>query len=192
MGITFDDFFENIYSVIFSPKAFFERKDTIISVRLAFGNIIFVSLLFQLTSGILNGTVLKFSFIFTLILNILMTIFLWFLTTLFFEYIAKIFNRNEGLSKLLFYTSFAPIPYIFFAPLNIIKNIGDLGYIIGVTIEILLYFWIIVLYAYVLRTVYKITLSRAFMLISVPFISVFFAINWMVCFFSKMWYIFSI
>ena len=27
MGITTDDFFENIYSVIFSPKVFFDRND---------------------------------------------------------------------------------------------------------------------------------------------------------------------
>ena len=41
MGITVNDFFENIYSVIFSPKAFFEREDITISIRLALVTVIF-------------------------------------------------------------------------------------------------------------------------------------------------------
>ena len=45
MGITVNDFFENIYSVIFSPKAFFEREDITISIRLALVTVIFISLI---------------------------------------------------------------------------------------------------------------------------------------------------
>lgn len=192
MGITVNDFFENIYSVIFSPKAFFERENINISIRLAITTIIFVAVINKLTLGIFDGSIYNLIFILSLLGSIFSTVIVWFLTALFFEYIAKIFDKGGKLEKILFLTAFAPIPYIFFAPLSLVKQIGEIGYIFSTIIEFLLYFWIIILYVFSLRATYNLTLSRAFMLILLPFFASFFAINWMVCFFSKLWYIFSI
>ncbi len=192
MGITVNDFFENIYSVIFSPKAFFEREDITISVRLALVTVIFIALINKITLGIFDGSILNMMFILSLLGSIISTVFLWFLTALFFEYIVRIFDRGKKLEKILFLTAFVPIPYIFFAPLNLLKQIGEIGYIFATLIEFVLYFWIIFLYALALRAAYNITISRAFMLIFLPFVASVFAINWMVCFVSKLWYIFSI
>ena len=192
MGITVNDFFENIYSVIFSPKAFFERDDLKISVRLALGTVVFIAILTKLSYGLFDNSILKITFIFSLIWHVLMTVLVWFLTALFFEYTAKIFGKDGNLNKLLFLTAFAPIPYIFFSPLNLLKNLGGTGYIISSFIEFFLYLWIIILYAYSLRATYNLTLSRSFMLIFLPFIASFFAMHWTVCFISKLWYIFSI
>ncbi len=192
MGITVNDFFENIYSVIFSPKAFFEREDITISIRLALVTVVFIALINKITLGIFDGSILNLMFILSLLGSIISTVFLWFLTALFFEYIARIFDCGKKLEKILFLTAFVPIPYIFFAPLNLVKQIGEIGYIFATIIEFVLYFWIIFLYALALRAAYNITISRAFMLIFLPFIASIFAINWMVCFVSKLWYIFSI
>lgn len=192
MGITINDFFENIYSVIFSPKAFFERENINISIRLAISTIIFIAFLNKLAVGIFNGSITNIMFIFAILGSIIATVVAWFITALFFEYIAKIFDRGKKLDKLLFLTAFVPVPYIFFAPLNLIKQIGQIGYIFATLLEVLLYFWIIILYAFALRTTYNITISRAFMLIFLPFIASFFAVHWIVGFVSKLWYIFSI
>ncbi len=192
MGITTDEFFENVYNVIFSPKDFFEKKDINISVRLAVATVAVIALINKFTFGIFDGSVFHISFVFSLIAKIIGVIILWFLTSLFFEYIAKIFDKGGNLEKLLFLTAFSPIPYIFFAPLNILKHIGEIGYVLASISEVLLYFWIIFLYALALRAVYNITISRAFMLIFIPFVSLFFAIYWLVCFISKIWYIFFI
>lgn len=192
MGITADEFFENIYSVIFSPKAFFENKEVKISVRLAAGTILFIAVLSKLASSVFDGTILLLTFWSSLFVHIIATIVIWFLTALFFEYTAKIFSNDGHFKSILFYTSFAPIPYIFFAPLNLFKHFNTLGYIFGTLIELMLYFWIIILYAYSLRAAYNISISRSFMLIFLPFVSVFFAIYWLVCFFLKIGYIFSI
>ena len=192
MGITTNDFFENIYSVIFSPKAFFEREDMQISTRLAICTVVFVATISKITIGIFNGDIRNFLFIISLLGTVLSTIIIWFLTALFFEYIAKIFDRGGRIEKLLFLTAFVPIPYIFFAPLNLLKQTGDIGYLLSVNIELLLYLWIICLYAFSLKATYNLTLSRAFMLIFLPFISSFFAINWLIGFIQKIWYIFSI
>lgn len=192
MGITTNDFFENIYSVIFSPKAFFEREDIKISTRLAICTIIFIATISKITIGIFNGDIRNLFFIFSLLWTIISTIIIWFLTALFFEYIAKIFDKGGHLQKLLFLTAFVPVPYILFAPLNLLKQIGDIGYFLAVNFEFLLYLWIICLYAFSIRATYNLTMSRAFMLILLPFIASFFAIHWIIGFAQKMWYIFSI
>lgn len=192
MGITTNDFFENIYSVIFSPKAFFERENIQISTRLAVCTVIFIATISKLAMGILYGEIRNILFIFSIFGTIISTLIIWFLTALFFEYIAKIFDKGGQLEKLLFFTAFVPVPYILFAPLNLLKNSGDIGYILGVNLEFLLYLWIICLYAFSLRATYNLTLSRSFMLIFLPFIASFFAISWIIGFAQKMWYIFSI
>ena len=192
MGITTDEFFENIYSVIFSPKSFFERTDLKISIRLALATIIFIAFIGKVLSGISNGSIFNITFIFSLIWHIIATIILWFLTALFFEYIAKIYDKGNNLPKLLYLTAFAPVPYLFFAPLNLLKQSCGIGYIFAANLELILYFWIIVLYAFSLRAAYNISLSRSFMLIFLPFLSSFFAIYWLISFFLKIWYIFSI
>ena len=192
MGITTDNFFENIYSVIFSPKAFFEREDMTISIRLAIATLVLITVISKLASGILDGSISSAMFIFSIIWSIISTIFLWFITALFFEYLAKIFDKGGNFARILFYTSFAPIPYIFFAPLNLLKNIEGFGYLLAANAEFLLYLWIIFLYVLAIKAVYKITLSRSFMLVFLPFIASFFAFYWIICFFQKVWYIFSI
>ncbi len=192
MGITTEQFFENIYNVIFSPKTFFENENMTVSVRLAIGTVIFVSVFTTVMSSVFDGSIINLSFFFKLFSAIIFSLLLWFLTALFFEYVAKIFSKNGNLSKILFYTAFAPIPYIFFAPLSLVKNSGDVGYVFGSISLFILYIWIITLYVYSIKAVYKISFARSFMLIFLPIISVFFSIYWSVCFFSKLGDIFSI
>ena len=192
MGITTDNFFEKIYSVIFSPKAFFEKENENISLRVAAGTVVIVTLLYQFALGIFDGSILNVTFIFTLTMNVLSALVMWFFTALFFEYIAKIFGNENKFQKMLYYSAFASVPYIFFAPLNLFKKMGEFGYVLASDIQFLLYLWIIILYVFAVRAAYNISLSRAVMLIILPFISVVFAIYWLVCFLSKMGYIFSV
>ncbi len=191
MGITINDFFENIYNVIFSPKEFFNSENIITSTRLAAGTIIFLSTFMTLITSVFTGEI-SYSLLFTVPFSVLITISMWFLTGLFFEYTAKIFDRGGKLKEILFFTAFAGIPYIFFAPLELVKTIGQIGYFFGASIEFLLYLWIIILYVLALRAVYKITLARSFMLIILPFIAEIFAIYWIMSFNNKVWYIFSV
>ena len=192
MGITADEFFENIYSVIFSPKAFYENKEVKISIRVALGTILFVALINKMAAGVLDGSIAMITFLSSLVWHLIFISAIWFLTALFFEYTAKIFFKEGNFPKILFYTAFAPVPYIFFAPLNLIKQAGDFGYIVASLSEFAIFVWIVALYAYSIKTAYNISLSRAFMLIFLPFVSVFFFIYWSICFFIKMGYIFSV
>ena len=193
MGITTDNFFENIYKLIFTPKSFFNNENCCISVRLAVCIVIFVTVFTKTASAVFSSSINSwFWFLFSIFVSVIAVLFVWFITALFFEYVAKIFDRNGSLNKLLFYSAYALIPYIFFAPLNLLKNIGVYGYILGSTMEFLLYLWIIFLFALALSAVYKITISRGFMLIFLPICALFFSVYWIICFFTKICYIFSI
>ena len=139
MGITTENFFENIYQVIFTPKEFFEKEEQTISIRLALCTIIFITIFAQLSKAILNSEITNWFFIFSLIGNIIGVILIWFLSALFFEYIAKIFNQDGKIQQLLCLFAYAQVPIIFFAPLNIIKNLGSFGYILSTNIEVILY-----------------------------------------------------
>ena len=87
MGITADEFFENIYSVIFSPKEFFERKEIKISLRIALFNVLFIALFSKVSSGILYGSIFHINFLFGVIAHLFFAVIFWFLTGVFFEYI---------------------------------------------------------------------------------------------------------
>lgn len=192
MGITVDEFFENIYGALFSTKSFYEKQDAKISVRVALGVVLLVGFISKFASAILEGSIINAYFSTSLFFHVFSIVIVWFLTALFFEYVAKIYSKNVGLAKILYFTAFAPLPYIFFAPLNLIKHVGTLGYVFASLTEFILYIWIIVLYAYALKASYEISLSRAFMVIFLPFVSAFFLIYWLVCIFTKISYIFSI
>ena len=80
MGITADNFFENIYSVIFSPKEFFENKEIKISLRLALFNVLFIALFSKISSGILYGNIFNMKFLFGVISSLFFSVVFWFLT----------------------------------------------------------------------------------------------------------------
>lgn len=192
MGITTEEFFQNVYNVMFSPKDFFENENINSSVRLAIGVISAMTAINKLAYAIADNSISGWTFIFSLIWSVIFSVLMWFIIALFFEYMAKIFDRGGNLSRLLYLSSFAAIPTLFFAPLNLLKQIGEFGYILSVVFGCLLYCWIVILYAYAVKNTYKITLARAFMLIFLPLISSILAIYQIVGFYHKMWYIFSI
>lgn len=192
MGITTEEFFQNIYNVLFSPKEFFEDENSNISIRLAVGLVIVMTVINKSADAIIDNTMSNWAYILSLIFGIIGSILFWFLFGLFFEYIAKIFDRGGNLAKLLYLSAFAMVPAIFFAPLNLIKQAGELGYIISVILGGIFYIWIFILYALAVKNAYKITLARSFMLIFLPIISSILAIYQFVGFYHKMLYIFSI
>lgn len=193
MGITHKEYFENIYEILFSPFDFFKRDNLTISIRQAAGTVLWVSLFTIIGQAIADKSIFNnMFFVLMLVFKLSCVLIAWTLTGIFLEYIAKIFSRECGLNTVLFYTSFALVPYIFFAPLDVIKKAGDFGYTVGAIAQMFLYLWIIVLYAYAIKKSYNISIARSFMMILLPFIGTFFAISWAIGFFIKMGYINSI
>lgn len=192
MGITTDDLFENIYNIIFSPEEFFKKSEIKTSVRLAGFIVFFVAFIAKFTQDVFKGNTDGAFYLFKPVLFGLLALLTWCLTALFFEYVAKIFDRDGKFRNILYFTAFAAVPYIFFPPLDILKSSCDFGFFIGSVLQFIVYARIIYLYAFSIKTAYEITFSKAFMLLFVPFVSLFFFIYWSICIFNKMGYILSL
>ena len=157
MGITSEEFFQNIYNVIFSPKEFFENDNQNISTRLSIGIIAIMSVLNKTAYVIASDSLIGFTYIFTLMGSIISAVIMWFITALIFEYIAKIFDKGGHLQKFLYLSAFACIPSVLFAPLHLLKHLGGFGYVLSVILSLALYLWMIVLYILAIKNTYKIS-----------------------------------
>lgn len=192
MGITSENFLENVYNVIFAPKQFFNQRELNVSVRLGLCIVIFMSVFNKIAFAISNNSISGLSFIFKIIAGIVGSLIAWFMIALFIEYTAKIFDKSGNLPKFLYLSAFAMIPKIFYAPLNLLKQAGEVGYVLSVILGFFLFCWIIFLYACAIQNSYGITLARSFMLIFLPLIAFVLAVYQFVGFYCSMWYIFSV
>ena len=186
-------YLDNIYNLIFDVDCAFEELKNQPKISQGLFTLIWVNIFLYTLKYIFSGNLLEvIGYLFFLICYVFSVVFSWFLLGLFFEYIAKIFDRSGNLKKILFLSSFAVLPWIFLAPLELLKKSGDLGYFFGVLLELIIYFWAIFLYCKAIQYSYDLKLSRCFMLILLPFIATFFAFSWGIGFFTKLGYIFTV
>lgn len=188
-----NNYFQTIYKILFEPKeAFNELKDyastSTALFTLTWVNLILISIKYVFTGDFFN----IISYIFMLIFYLISTYISWFVLGLFFEYIAKIYDKSGRLKNLLFLSSFSAIPWVLLAPFELLKELGDAGYFSSCILELVIYFWTIFLYCKALQTAYDLKFSRSIMLIFLPFLSSFFAFLWIIGFFTKLSYIFTV
>lgn len=188
-----NNYFQTIYKVLFEPnEAFQELKEnasiSVAILTLTWVNILLISIKYAFTGDFFN----TLSYIFMLIFYLISTYTSWFILGLFFEYIAKIYDKSGKLKNLLFLSSFSALPWILLAPFELLKEFGDIGYFLGSILELIIYFWTIFLYCKALQATYNLKFSRSIMLIFLPFISSIFAILWIIGFFTKLSYIFTV
>lgn len=189
-----ETYFKNIYKVLFEPNtAFTEIKNDVLSSSQAVFTIVWVNIILYSLKYMFSGNVLNaFFYLFSLLFFVVGVVFSWLILTVLFEYIAKIYDKS-GKFKLLFcLSSYSLIPWIFMAPMQLIKNVGDVGYFFAVVFEVIIYLWTIFLYVKSLEVAYDLTFSRAIMLIFLPIFGMLFAIPWIIGFLIKMGYIFTV
>lgn len=188
-----ETYFKNIYRFLFEPTEVFEELKDNPNISQALCTLIWVNTFLYSLRYIFTGDILNiFFYLFSLLFYLVTVIVAWCILGLFFEYIAKIFDRSGRLKVLLYLSSFSIIPWIFLGPLELLKNVGNLGYFFGVILELFVYFWTIFLYCKSLQATYNIRFSRSLMLIFLPFIGMFFALCWTIGFFTKLGYIFTV
>lgn len=107
-------------------------------------------------------------------------LFVWAISAMFFDFIGKIFGTGGKVRYLLNYSAYTLLPYIFIAPFEILKNSSKIGYFFGTKLELLLFFWVIVLYAKTLEKTYNLTKTSSFMFVFLPAIAIGFALIWLI------------
>ena len=116
---------------------------------------------------------------------------LWFIIGFFFEFVSKIFDKSGKLKQIMICLAYSLVPVVFFCPIQLLNYVGPIGYVLSVISEGLIYLWIIYLSLKSIEITYKLTFSRAVMLIFLPLICSCFSVIWIIEFFSKTSYIFK-
>lgn len=186
-------YFENLYNILFSPNEAFEKIEETTTMPVAVLTLVWTNaIMFLLKSTPVPGFWGMLLYLFGCVGFLFGSMFTWFVTAIFFEITAKIFSKSGKLRILLKRTSYVCLPVIFFAPFELLKQSSDTGYFFGTKLEILLYFWMIFLYAKSLEKTYDLKFSSSFLLIFLPLIAfIFFVVRLMGSFFD-MGYIFSV
>ena len=184
-------YIRNLYQVLFENN-FSEVKENT-TMLLAIFTICWSSLfLFFSKQTITPETLFDIKFHSSLLSFITGIFIVWIFSAIFFEFIAKIFNKSGRIRQLLVLSSFTFLPYIFVAPIEIMKKFSSTGYFLGTKIEVLLFLWVIILYAKTLRETYQIEKTSSYMLIFLPLISFFFGIIWLIGSISNLGYIYTV
>ena len=183
------DFFSNIYGMLFEPK---KTVDKLCDKPEIFQGVILMVFI-SLFLNILFFGVDKNIFLFLLfsIWICLTSVVWWIIFAAFYELVANIFVQKSRYKSILCLLSFCLIPWIFMAPLELLKNAGVCGSFIGVYGELALWIWTGVLMFFSLKRVYALKSLRAFLFLILPFIAGFISFNLFISFIVNIVKIFS-
>ena len=187
-------FFDNIYDAFCDSENFFKKFNEennppqlrFALITLLLVNIVFFTLKYDFAMNSFGAFLPK------LVMSCIFGVILWYIAGGFFEFVASIFKKSGKMKQIMCCFAYALLPIILFAPIQLLKPIGQTGYFLAVLIEILLYFWSVYLMAKAIEITYELTFSRAVMIIFLPLICSFISIFWLIEFFSKMVYIFKL
>lgn len=185
------DYISNLYKVLFEFD-FSGIKDSTTMPR-AVLTILWTSLFLFVVKNInLGGFWGDFKFLSGMIFYLIGMYFVWFFTAIFFEFVMKIFGKAGKIRTLLTLSSYCLLPYIFIAPFELMKKFSDLGYFFGTKFELLLFFWVILLYARSLKETYDIENSSSYMLVFLPFVTFVFSLMWVIGSIFNLGYIYNV
>lgn len=184
------DFFYNFYNILFSPnEAFAELKNTPNKINATFVIILTaIFMYFGQSNFATNLGLIVFNCLWTIVCSLL----IWFIFCLFVDFVAGIFSHGGKLKTLMCLVAYSGLPWLLLAPLNLLKDIGGLGYFVAICLQTVIAFYVLYLYIKSVKEVYDLSFLKAFAFFSIPLFGSFFALLWTIGFFSKMIYIFSV
>jgi len=179
-----NDFLDNIYGILFSPK---ETFDKLIQNPPIFQGFIIV-LLVSIISPLVNFEFCEsIKCIFLLGFKIFSSAFIGVVSWLFFasfiEIVASVFKQPGRIKEFLTLSAFALFPWVFIAPVELVKSAGILGNVFGILFGFVIWLWVTVLTFIAVMKTYSLSFGRTVILLTLPFFAGFLAFNWIVGFF---------
>ena len=176
---------EIFYNILFHPvKTFREfpcEKPYKLPLLLVFLSSIFLLLLSEDSFGFM--TLLSFMF------KAINLVIYWLFFAFFVDLMARMFNIQGNYAKLLTLTAFSFVPWIFLAPLKLLKNAGYHSSDVAVTLILCVWIWTIALQVLAISETYNIPRKNAIMIILIPFLGCILYFIWAVDFFVKLFQI---
>jgi hypothetical protein len=188
-----NDFLDNIYGTLFSPKEAFDKLIQNPPIVQGFVIVLVVSVITPLLNFEFCGGI---KCLFLLALRIFSSAFAGVVSWLFFasfiEIVASVFKNAGKIKEFLTVSAFALTPWIFIAPAALLKFGGILGSIFGVLLGLGVWLWVTVLTFTAVMKTYNLSFGRTVVLLVLPFLAGFLAFNWIVGFFVTLFSILKI
>lgn len=183
------DFLVNIYGMLFEPKKTIERLSenppVVQSVVLVLLMAVFLNVVFF---GVHDNA---FTFLLLSVWLSITAIVSWIVVAAFYELVASIFVSQSHYKAILTLFAFCTLPWIFIAPLELLKSAGVLGSLLGIYLELAIWVWSGVLMFLSIKKVYELKSLRAFVFLMLPFIAGFISFNLFLSFVVNIIKIFS-
>lgn len=173
------NFLQNIYGILFNPQKTITHLIETKPVSQAFVILVVLSL----ASAILghktgfDGVYDVMFFAANIIAIFLSSLIIWFTISGFFEVTSKIFSDETHFKEILTLIGFCLLPWIFTAPLLLVKINLPLV-IISTLLEIAVWIWSIVLIFLSVKQTYKLTTKKTWLFFATPFLGAIVTINW--------------
>lgn len=188
-----NNFLDNVYGAIFSPKETFDKLIQNPQVFQGFIIVLVISIIGPLT-GFKTCSGLKCLFLlgFQVFGAAFTGVVSWLFFASFLEIIASVFKHSGKIKEFLTVSAFALIPWLFIAPANLFKTAGILGGILGILLGLGVWLWVTVLVFLAVMKTYNLSFSRAVILLVIPFFAGFLASNWTIGFFVTLFHILQV
>ncbi len=179
-----NNFAETFFNILFRPVETFQNFSTEKPYKLPFAIVViascFLSVLFS-REGQFNPLVI-FSYVFD---SIGLVIY-WLYFAFFVDLMAKTFTLQSNYAKLLTLTSLSYIPWIFLAPLKLLKNVCSLTAEIAIILIFGVWIWTITLQILAISETYSIPRKNAILILLLPFLGCILYLTWVIDFFVKL------
>ncbi len=177
-----NNFAEIFYNILFHPVIAFREFSYDKPYKLPLLLVFLISIFLLL----LNEDSFSFATLLVFFFQSFNLIVYWLFFAFFVDLIAKMFNLAGNYSKLLTLTSLAFIPWIFLAPLKLLKNASFYTSDLAVTLLLGVWIWTISLQVLAISETYNIPRKNAIIILLIPFLGCILYFVWAVDFFIKL------
>jgi hypothetical protein len=184
------NFLDNFFGVLFSPDETFDNLRENPPLSKGFYIVIFISLLQPLLDLELTGGKLSLLWFGLKVFgSIFFGILSWLFFAFFIDAVANIFCQSGKIKTFLTLFAFALVPWMFMAPIELLKTGGVIEGIMGVFLGFFVWLWVIILTIKAIIKSYQLSFGRTLVLITIPFMGSFLALYWISIFFSTLFHI---
>jgi len=181
-----NDFLENFYGTFFTPSETFEKLKQEPKLVQSFLIVIFISSLtplMNISAG--NGFSAIYSWL--KVFNApFVGILSWLFFTFFIEIMAIVFQKGGKTKTLLCLTAFALLPWVFIAPVSLLKTGGMFLKTLAILISLVCWLWSSLLTAFAVIKTYEISPQKIIILSIIPLCGMVICYFWIYGFFKTL------
>ena len=174
--------FETVYGILFHPVETFRNVFSDKPYKFPLGVVLFSALFLTMLGNDAFGV----GFLGVFFSKAVGLIVYWLFYAFFIDLMARMFNIKGRYSKLLTLMSFSFIPWMFLAPLKLLKGFSEWTSVIAVLLLLGVWLWTIALQMLAVSETYEIPRKNAIIILLIPYLGTILYFIWVFDFFIKL------